>query len=255
MHTLAGRLRRERRADQRHQYLDRAARRSEPARFRRRRSPSPTPIRCSAGTSAPTCRTSGSSPTQLDPQSRPSLRSTVSVRRCQPVQPARRAGVQAVGRHHLPRRLCPLFHAADAGAGDPVEPRLVQQHDEPAGSPLQRSGAARSAPIISMSASTRRCCPASTVGVDTYYKIAKDMIDDGQFGQAVVLTQFNWARGYSEGAEVQGQIPERQLQRLCQLRLQHHAGDRPGIEPVSPRPATNMPISSPIITTPTTCSC
>ena len=27
------------------------------------------------------------------------------------------------------------------------------------------------------------------------------MIDDGQFGQAVVLTQFNWARGYSEGVE------------------------------------------------------
>ena len=39
------------------------------------------------------------------------------------------------------------------------------------------------------------------VGVDTYYKVATDMIDDGQFGQAVVLTQFNWARGYSEGAE------------------------------------------------------
>jgi outer membrane receptor protein involved in Fe transport len=39
------------------------------------------------------------------------------------------------------------------------------------------------------------------VGVDTYYKDARDMIDDGQFGQAVVLTQFNYARGYSEGAE------------------------------------------------------
>ncbi len=39
------------------------------------------------------------------------------------------------------------------------------------------------------------------VGVDTYYKDARDMLDDGQFGQAVVLTQFNYARGYSEGAE------------------------------------------------------
>jgi hypothetical protein len=28
-----------------------------------------------------------------------------------------------------------------------------------------------------------------------------DLIDDGQFGQAVVLTQFNYARGYSEGLE------------------------------------------------------
>ena len=40
-----------------------------------------------------------------------------------------------------------------------------------------------------------------TVGLDAYYKIATDLIDDGQFGQAVVLTQFNYARGYSEGAE------------------------------------------------------
>ncbi len=43
--------------------------------------------------------------------------------------------------------------------------------------------------------------PGLTVGFDTYYKDAKDLIDDGQFGQAVVLTQFNYARGYSEGAE------------------------------------------------------
>jgi len=43
--------------------------------------------------------------------------------------------------------------------------------------------------------------PGLTMGVDAYYKIAKDMIDDGQFGAAVVLTQFNYARGYSEGAE------------------------------------------------------
>jgi outer membrane receptor protein involved in Fe transport len=44
--------------------------------------------------------------------------------------------------------------------------------------------------------------PGLTVGVDGYYKDARDMLDDGQFGQAVVLTQFNYARGYSEGGEV-----------------------------------------------------
>jgi outer membrane receptor protein involved in Fe transport len=43
--------------------------------------------------------------------------------------------------------------------------------------------------------------PGLTMGIDAYYKMAKDMIDDGQFGAAVVLTQFNYARGYSEGAE------------------------------------------------------
>jgi outer membrane receptor protein involved in Fe transport len=47
----------------------------------------------------------------------------------------------------------------------------------------------------------QRLLPGLTVGVDTYYKIATDMIDDGQFGQAVILTQFNYAHGYSEGIE------------------------------------------------------
>jgi outer membrane receptor protein involved in Fe transport len=43
--------------------------------------------------------------------------------------------------------------------------------------------------------------PGLTMGLDAYYKEARDMIDDGQFGAAVVLTQFNYARGYSEGGE------------------------------------------------------
>ena len=47
----------------------------------------------------------------------------------------------------------------------------------------------------------QKVIPGLTIGLDAYYKIATDLIDDGQFGQAVVLTQFNWARGYSEGAE------------------------------------------------------
>jgi outer membrane receptor protein involved in Fe transport len=47
----------------------------------------------------------------------------------------------------------------------------------------------------------QKLVPGITLGLDAYYKIATDLIDDGQFGQAVVLTQFNWARAYSEGAE------------------------------------------------------
>jgi outer membrane receptor protein involved in Fe transport len=43
--------------------------------------------------------------------------------------------------------------------------------------------------------------PGLDIGIDAYYKEVRDMIDDGQFGQAVVLTQFNWTRGYSEGGE------------------------------------------------------
>jgi outer membrane receptor protein involved in Fe transport len=47
----------------------------------------------------------------------------------------------------------------------------------------------------------QKILPGLTVGVDAYYKIATDLIDDGQFGQAVILTQFNFAKGYSEGLE------------------------------------------------------
>jgi len=43
--------------------------------------------------------------------------------------------------------------------------------------------------------------PGLTVGLDGYYKTARDQIDDGQFGAALVLTQFNYAYGYSEGGE------------------------------------------------------
>jgi outer membrane receptor protein involved in Fe transport len=47
----------------------------------------------------------------------------------------------------------------------------------------------------------QKILPGLTLGADAYYKIATDLIDDGQFGQAVVLTQFNYAQGYSEGLE------------------------------------------------------
>jgi outer membrane receptor protein involved in Fe transport len=40
-----------------------------------------------------------------------------------------------------------------------------------------------------------------TVGLDVYYKRSTDTLDDGQFGQAVVLDEFNFARGFSRGAE------------------------------------------------------
>jgi len=44
--------------------------------------------------------------------------------------------------------------------------------------------------------------PAFTAGADVYYKHGTDMLDDGTFGNAVVLSQFNYALGYSKGTEV-----------------------------------------------------
>jgi outer membrane receptor protein involved in Fe transport len=44
--------------------------------------------------------------------------------------------------------------------------------------------------------------PGLEVGVDAYYKIARDLLDDGQFGAAYVLTAFNYERGENEGIEL-----------------------------------------------------
>ena len=44
-------------------------------------------------------------------------------------------------------------------------------------------------------------CSNLELGVDAYYKIAQDLIDNGFFGQALVLDAFNYARGYNEGIE------------------------------------------------------
>jgi outer membrane receptor protein involved in Fe transport len=44
-------------------------------------------------------------------------------------------------------------------------------------------------------------CPSLEVGVDAYYKYARDLIDDGQFGQATLLSAFNYDKGLVEGIE------------------------------------------------------
>jgi outer membrane receptor protein involved in Fe transport len=45
-------------------------------------------------------------------------------------------------------------------------------------------------------------CSSLEVGLDAYYKIAKDLIDNGQFGQALVVNAFNYQKGINEGVEL-----------------------------------------------------
>ena len=47
----------------------------------------------------------------------------------------------------------------------------------------------------------QKILPSLTAGLDAYYKNATDLLDDGQFGQALTLTAFNYARGWNEGVE------------------------------------------------------
>jgi outer membrane receptor protein involved in Fe transport len=44
-------------------------------------------------------------------------------------------------------------------------------------------------------------CSTLDLGLDAYYKIATDLLDNGNFGQALVLDAFNYAKGINEGVE------------------------------------------------------
>jgi outer membrane receptor protein involved in Fe transport len=42
--------------------------------------------------------------------------------------------------------------------------------------------------------------PGLTIGLDGYYKLARNLIDEGQFGAPIILTAFNYAKAYVAGA-------------------------------------------------------
>lgn len=51
---------------------------------------------------------------------------------------------------------------------------------------------------------TQKLLPGLEVGIDTYYKTARDLLDDGQFGAAYVLSAFNYDRAENVGIEFKG---------------------------------------------------
>ena len=49
---------------------------------------------------------------------------------------------------------------------------------------------------------TQIVLPGLKVGLDAYYKDARNLIDEGQFGSPIILTPFNYAEGFAEGVEL-----------------------------------------------------
>jgi len=49
---------------------------------------------------------------------------------------------------------------------------------------------------------TQKIFPGLVVGVDAYYKLAHDLLDDGQFGAALVLDAFNYEKAINKGVEI-----------------------------------------------------
>lgn len=49
---------------------------------------------------------------------------------------------------------------------------------------------------------SQKVTAALTIAADAYYKQIQNLIDEGQFGQALILSPFNYAQGYAQGVEL-----------------------------------------------------
>ncbi len=49
---------------------------------------------------------------------------------------------------------------------------------------------------------TEQFTKSFSMGIDTYYKISRNLIDEGQFGSALIFSPFNYAKGTQYGMEV-----------------------------------------------------
>ncbi len=65
---------------------------------------------------------------------------------------------------------------------------------------------------------------ALTVGVDSYYKQATNLIDEGQFGAPIILTPFNYRYGQVYGVEFTGNYTVRHFQAYGNLAFQRAIG-------------------------------
>ncbi len=63
-----------------------------------------------------------------------------------------------------------------------------------------------------------------TVGMDSYYKQATDLIDEGQFGAPIILTPFNYGDGQVYGVELTGNYAVGHLQSYANFAVQRAIG-------------------------------
>jgi outer membrane receptor protein involved in Fe transport len=63
----------------------------------------------------------------------------------------------------------------------------------------------------------RKLTPEFEAGVDVYYKRARNLLDDGQFGQAYIQTAFNYDRAYNTGVEFKTLFHDRDFRAYANL--------------------------------------
>jgi outer membrane receptor protein involved in Fe transport len=72
---------------------------------------------------------------------------------------------------------------------------------------------------LGCSSPNRKDCTNLELGFDAYYKVATDLIDNGQFGQALVLSAFNYAQGINDGVEFHAKYNNNYLQAYANLAI------------------------------------
>ena len=92
--------------------------------------------------------------------------------------------LQATGSTTLHARLCPLLYTASAGACTVTNPETVRRHIQPTGD-LQSTVVKPERANYFDAGMTEQFTRSFSMGIDSYYKTSRDLIDEGQFGSAL----------------------------------------------------------------------
>ena len=83
-----------------------------------------------------------------------------------------------------------------------LELRVARPRRRPAPAPASIRRSRPSARSMFDVGATQEVMPGLKVGIDVYYKYARNLLDEGQFGAPVILTPFNYHVGYNKGVEL-----------------------------------------------------
>jgi outer membrane receptor protein involved in Fe transport len=108
--------------------------------------------------------------------------------------------LQATGSTTLHARLCPLLYTASAGACTVTNPETVRRHIQPTGD-LQSTVVKPERANYFDAGMTEQFTRSFSMGIDSYYKTSRDLIDEGQFGSALIFTPFNYAKETSTASK------------------------------------------------------
>jgi outer membrane receptor for ferrienterochelin and colicin len=126
-----------------------------------------------------------------------------------------------------------ILHAGYARYFTPPPLELVQSQsiNKFAGTSNQ-SAVAQSSPVQPERAHyfdagwTEQFTSALSIGIDSYYKISRDLIDEGQFGSALIFSPFNYAKGNQYGFELTANYTQGGFNAYANFGFERGTGER-----------------------------